>query len=405
MSRVGWLDCSTGVSGDMLAGALHQLGALDQLPEVVASLGLDGLRVDATDAVSHGMAARRFAVQAPAEQPLRRLDDVHRILDGAALPAEVRDRATRVFGRLAEAEALVHGTAPSEVHFHEVGAIDSIVDVLAGCLGLHTLGLDELVVSPVALGGGSVSTGHGTLPVPGPAVLRLLAGSGLSAYGGPVDAELATPTGVALLAEWATGSGPLPELAVARVGVGAGSRELPDRPNVLRLVLGQSTATDTAATAGDAAEGWRTVAANVDDLDPRLWPGVIDALLAAGAVDAWLSPIQMKKGRPAHTLHALVRAATLDAVVAAAFATTSTIGLRVVDAGKIALDRELSTVQVGDLAIRVKVAVADGRIVTATPEWVDVAAAATALGIPEREVLERARVAAAALLDGAAGEG
>jgi hypothetical protein len=272
--------------------------------------------------------------------------------------------------------------------------------------------LDALVVGPVALGGGHVQTRHGRIAVPGPAVLELLAGSALVATAGDgtgATVELATPTGAALLAEWATAAGALPPMVVAATGVGAGSRELADRANVVRFVVGEqppNASPGRPATRVPAAEpGWSVLETNVDDLDPRLWPGVIDALLAAGAVDAWLSPIQMKKGRPAHTLHALVRAATLDAVVAAAFATTSTIGLRVVDAGKIALDRELSTVQVGDLAIRVKVAVADGRIVTATPEWVDVAAAATALGIPEREVLERARVAAAALLDGAAGEG
>src|SRR3954454_24996222 len=204
-------------------------------------------------------------------------------------------RPDRVFDRLARAEAAVHGIEPALVHFHEVGAVYAIVDVVGTCLGFQALGLDRLTVGRVALGGGRTTGRHGEVPVPGPAVLKLLESAQLQAHGGSDDVELATPTGVALLAELADGSGALPPVVVAATGTGAGGRNLPDRPNVVRLVVGD------AVTHADEADQWLLVEANVDDLDPRLWPRVIEALLAAGAADAWLTPILMKKGRPAHT--------------------------------------------------------------------------------------------------------
>lgn len=382
MTRIGWVDCSSGVSGDMLLGALSSVGALDALPDLVASLSDLGVTVDIATTDRGGLRATSVTVTAVADQPHRTLQQVREIVDGAAVPEPVKSRALAVFDRLAVAEAGVHGTSVDEVEFHEVGAVDSIVDVLGACLGIHALGLDRLLVSPIALGGGTADSGHGKVPVPTPAALALLAGTSLIAAGGG-EVELATPTGIALLAEWATDSGWMPQMRVRAVGAGAGGRDLPDQPNVVRFVVGE-----TAADGGD--EQWLVVETNVDDLDPRLWPGVLAALLEAGAADAWLTPILMKKGRPAHTLSALVAATGVEAIQQAMFLQTSTIGLRWHTVGKHALERTVITVDIDGLEVRVKVAFADGRVVSATPEFDDIAAAAASLGAPTKEVLAAA---------------
>jgi hypothetical protein len=392
MSRVGWLDCSCGVSGDMLLGALEDLGALTAMPALLSSVGDLEVACAAVPVVRHGVAATSFHVTAPATQPARRLAQVLAIVDHAAVSEPVRDRAAQVFRRLAAAEARVHGTTPEDIHFHEVGAVDAIVDVLGVCLGLDALGISQLVVSPVALGGGAVTAEHGTLPVPTPAALGLLAGTDLVGYGGG-DVELATPTGIGLIAEWATATGPMPPMAVDAVGIGAGSRDLPDRANVVRLVVGILA---TAAAASD----WQSIEANIDDLDPRLWPGVLDRLLAAGAADAWLTPIVMKKGRPAYTVSALVGPDAAAAVQQVLVTETSTIGVRTTAVTKHALERSWITVDIDGEKVRVKLAHDGARRTNLSPEFDDVAAAADVLGVPAKEILARATAAALRSLDG-----
>ena len=381
---VGWLDCSSGVSGDMLLGALSDLGALD-VDSLTATLGVAG-RVGAERTTRGALAATAVIVQPDDAQPHRTLSDVLAVIDAALLPAAVADRARAVFRRLAAAEARVHGTDPDDIEFHEVGALDAIVDVVGACLGLHSLGIDRLVVSPIALGSGQAQTMHGVIPVPGPAVLELLRSSTLTSYGGPVAHELATPTGVAVLAEWAGESGPMPPMQVRAVGVGAGGRDLPDQPNVVRLVVGDDV--------DGPSDDWQLIEANVDDQDPRLWPIVIERLLKAGAVDAWVTPILMKKGRPAHTVTAMCAATRAAEVQQVMFAETSTIGVRILDVGKHALDREWIDIDVDGEPIRVKVARWQGEVVNVSPEFDDVVRAATALGRPVKAVLAAASAVA-----------
>jgi uncharacterized protein (TIGR00299 family) protein len=385
VSRVGWLDCASGVSGDMLLGALADLGALSGLDRLVESLSSLGVSVSVSPTSRAGLRASAATVQAPVDQPHRSLADVLAVIEAAEAPAAVRDRAIRVFERLAAAEANVHGVEVDEVAFHEVGAVDAIVDVLGACLGLHALGLDRLTVSPIALGGGTVQTAHGTLPVPTPAALELMTGSGLTTASGG-EAELATPTGLAIVAGWAAESGPMPAMQIERVGVGAGSRDPADRPNVVRLVIGE-------AADPTPADDWVVVEANIDDLDPRLWPGILAKLLDAGAADVWLAPILMKKGRPAHTLSALATSTTIDAIQQAMFLETSTIGLRWYAVSKRALERQVVTVDIDGLSVRVKIAFAGGKAVSATPEFEDIAAAAAELGVPTKHVLDAANAA------------
>ncbi|MDQ1684374.1 MAG: pyridinium-3,5-bisthiocarboxylic acid mononucleotide nickel chelatase [Frankiaceae bacterium] len=385
MTRVGWVDAGSGVSGDMLLGALSDLGALD-----VTTLGFD---VTATAGTRGGLRGVGVAVRAEPDQPHRRLADLLALLDQMPVGAEVRARAAAVFHRLAAAEARVHGVAPESVEFHEVGAVDTIVDVVGACQGFAALALDQTVVSPIALGGGQTRSAHGVLPVPGPAVLELLSASHLVGYGGPVDVELATPTGVAILAELADATGPMPPLAVTATGIGLGGRDLAEQPNVLRIVVGTESS--------DRDDAWLLLEANVDDLDPRLWPAVLARLLDAGAGDAWLTPIVMKKGRAAHTVSVLVSPELADAAARVLFTESSTIGIRTTRVGKRALAREWVSVDVAGQAVRIKLARLDGRVVNAVPEYDDVAAAAAALGRPVKAVLAAATAASAHLLDDA----
>lgn len=384
-TRVGWLDCTSGASGDMLLGALTMLGAVD-VARLASTLNLD-VTIESTRVRRGGIDSMHVDVRPGADQPHRRLRDVVAIVRGSDVRPVVADRAVAVFERLARAEASAHGVGPDEVEFHEVGSVDAIVDVVGACAGIDRLGLDHLVVSPVALGGGSVRTGHGVLPVPGPAVLALLTDAALTAYGGPVPVELATPTGVALLAELATRTGSMPPMTVEAVGVGAGTRELDGRANVLRLVVGSLE--DDAGV-----DGWQLLEANVDDLDPRLWPVVIERALLAGAADAWLTPIVMKKGRAAHTLAVLTTDAAADGVARALFAESSTIGLRSTKVDKRELAREWVPVDVDGQQVRVKIARLGGTVVNVAPEFDDVVRAAAALDRPVKMVLSAAAAAA-----------
>jgi uncharacterized protein (TIGR00299 family) protein len=381
MGRVAWIDASSGASGDMLLGALVGAGVpLEVVSDAVAAASPEPVTLDVEQVHRHGFAAIRCHVRVVDSTTERSWADVRALLEKAPLDEPVRELALAAFGRLAEAEAVVHGVAVDEVHFHEVGALDSIADVVGVAAAVVHLGADRIECSPVALGGGTVRIAHGAVGVPAPAVVELL--RGIPSYGGPVDLELTTPTGAALLAELADDFGPQPPMAVAVVGAGAGGWDPEGHANVLRIMVG----TDAVDRLGHR-EGALVIEANVDDLDPRLWPDVIGALLDAGASDAWLTPILMKKGRPAHTLHVLVSADAADAVRREIFRQTSTIGVREQVFAKYALEREFVEVDVAGHTIAVKVARLDGELMNVQPEYADVAAAARALDRPVKDVL------------------
>ncbi len=372
---IGWLDAQAGVSGDMLLGALVDAGVpLAVLQDAVDELGL-GIGLEATATTRAGLGATKVDVRAPEDGTSRTWAEVRRLLGP-------RTTAVEVFGRLAEAEAAVHRVPVDQVHFHEVGALDALADVVGVVAGVAHLALSSLHCSPVALGSGTTRGQHGPLPVPAPAVLALLAGKPV--HGGASPYESTTPTGAALLATLVTGWGPLPPMSVTRSGMGAGARDLQEVANVVRLVVGEPLQGKGSAV---------LLETNVDDLDPRLWPQVLAQLLAAGAGDAWLTPILMKKGRPAHTLSVLCDAAHAPGLRAAVFRETSTLGLRESTVAKHVLARTESTIEVAGHTIRVKTASLDGETVTRNPEWEDVLAAATALGRPAKDVLAEATAA------------
>ena len=393
MSRVGWLDLGSGVSGDMLLGALVGAG----VPPATLSAALEPLGLPITlrreDVRRGGLAAVQVHVDVPAEdQPHRTWADVRDLLDRLTEP--LRSSASDVFAALARAEAAVHGVPADDVHFHEVGALDAVADVVGVCAGVAALGLDRLVASPIALGSGSVRTSHGRLPVPGPAVLALLADASAPAHGGPAGEELATPTGVALVTSLASGYGPLPPMRPTRTGTGAGGRDPADRPNVVRLVVGE-------ALAAESPQQVVVLETNVDDLDPRAWPAVLADLLAAGALDAWLTPVLMKKGRPAHVVSALAEPVAVPAVRAVLFRETTTLGVRESGVARQVLARRFRTVDVGGQPVAVKLGLGpDGEVLNAVPEWEDVVRAAAALDRPVKAVLAQALGLAQSLTTG-----
>lgn len=399
---LAWLDITAGVSGDMLLGALVDAGAGIQVLQDRVDAVLPGtVRLTRREVLRAGTRATKVDVELLVpDQPHRAWSEIRGLLERSELPPTTRDRALRTFERLAHVEAGIHAVPADEVHFHEVGAWDSVADVVAVCAGLEDLGVGALVVSPVALGSGSVRSAHGRLPVPVPAVLALA--TGWAVHEGGLG-ELATPTGMALVATLATAQGPLPAMTVTGSGVGAGSRDTDGRPNVVRIVLGATV------RSGDQARGRHTsglaerdlevrdlvvLEANVDDLDPRVWPTVLDALLTAGAADAWLVPILMKKGRPAHTLCVLADPAEAGALRDLVLHLTSTIGVRETPVRRSALARGWVDVAVEGMGVAVKVAHRGGRVAKVTPEFSSAALAASGLACPVHDVLTLAAAAA-----------
>jgi len=426
-----WIDASSGASGDMLLGALIGAGVpLDVLQTAVSAVAPEAVALTPQSVTRNGFAATRCHVEVADSAHHRTWRDIAALLRAAELDEGVRALALAAFERLAVAEATVHGSDPLDVSFHEVGALDAIADVVGVCAGFwwlrsrqarparvteplagarsstteHPLvsgsagvteppaagvtGSPSVTVSAVAVGSGSVVGAHGTMPVPPPAVAELL--RGVPSYAGPGDSELCTPTGAALLTTLATGYGPQPPMAVETIGVGAGGRDPGTHANVVRIFVGSGPDTQREAPTPMLIES------NIDDLDPRVWPAVISALLEAGASDAWLTPILMKKGRPAHTLSVLVRSDRADDVRSAIFRQTSTIGVRELTLGKTALDREMVSVEVGGQTIAVKLARHGGELVNAQPEYDDVVRAAGVLGRPVGDVLAEAAAASRA---------
>ena len=383
---IGWLDCSSGVAGDMLLAALVDAGVpLAAMQRAVDAIAPEPVLLRVEEVRRAALRATQVQVEAVESTTPRTWAQIRDLLDDNQLSADVAARARSAFERLATAEARVHGGRPEDVHLHEVGALDAIADVVGTAAGFAALNLAELHVSPVALGSGTVSTAHGRLPVPAPAVVELL--KGLPSYGGSAEIELTTPTGAALVTEFATDWGVQPAMAIRRQGVGAGGRDLADQPNVLRLIVGEALHPQPATL---------LLETNVDDMDPRLWPPVLTRLLEAGASDAWLTPIVMKKGRLAHTLSVLVDAPALAAVRHAVFVETTTIGLRETVVDKRALDRTERSVEVGGHRVRIKTATLDGLLVNGQPEYDDVVAVARAAGRPVKAVLAEAAAAARA---------
>jgi uncharacterized protein (TIGR00299 family) protein len=374
-----WFHCFSGVAGDMALGSLVDAGAdLVEVRALLERLPVGGWVLDVEPVLRGGIAGTKVHVHAETSTVVRTAAHIHGLVAEARLPARVHDRATAVFDALATAEGRLHGRPPDQVHFHEVGGIDAIVDVVGTCAALEVLGIDEVACSPIAVGLGMVRSAHGIIPNPAPAVVELL--RGVPTRGVDLSVELTTPTGAALMATLARRFGPLPPMTVAAAGFGAGTKELDDRPNLTQVVLGEEL---TVAGAG-AAPGQPVVLleTNVDDVTGEVLGHAVAALLTAGAHDAWITPIVMKKGRPAHTVHALADVALAAQVAAVLTAETGSLGVRGQRVERWPSPRTEDRVEVGDLSVRVKVGPGRAKV-----EFDDAARVAARTGRPVREVL------------------
>ncbi len=389
--RTAYLDAFSGLSGDMLVGALLDCGAdFDAMRRALASLPLHGYSLARGVRTLSGIAAVKFDVEVNEPQPERHFGEIRAMIESAALlTAPVRGRAIAIFQALANAEARVHRTTPEEVHFHEVGAVDSIIDVVGTAWCLESLDVGEVLVSPLPGGSGFARSQHGTIPVPAPATTELLAGFPIRIGDGA--AEMVTPTGAAVLCALARPAAIALTFEVERVGYGAGTRTLADRPNVLRIMLGREHATfDT--------DEMIEIAANIDDLNPQIYDHLMERLFAAGARDVTLTPTMMKKGRPAVTLGVIAQPASRDQLARIIFDETSTIGLRFHPVGRLKLYREIREVETRFGKIRVKISGANHGAAhdhtTVSPEYDDCRRAAAEHRVALRVVMEEARDAA-----------
>ena len=375
-----WFHCFAGIAGDMALGALVDAGAdLGEVTAVLERLPVSGWTIEAHPTQRGGIAAMRIEVSTADTPVVRTHAHIEGMIEEARLPERVRDRTLATFAALADVEGRLHRRPPSSVHFHEVGGLDAIVDIVGTCAALEVLEVDEVFASPVATGMGMVRSAHGMLPNPAPAVVELLRGA--PTYGQEVTVELTTPTGAALLAANASGYGPLPPMTIEATGFGAGSREIDDLPNLTQVVLGTAT-TDARRHEGQPVI---LVEANVDDATGETLSHTVAQLLEAGAHDAWLTPIVMKKGRPAYTVSALSDPALAEQVARILVAETGTLGTRGTLLQRWPAARTESLVNVEGHPVRVKVS--PGRVKV---EHGDAARAARRTGLPLREVLLRA---------------
>ncbi|HZP47938.1 MAG TPA: nickel pincer cofactor biosynthesis protein LarC [Vicinamibacterales bacterium] len=404
MSRVLYFDCFSGISGDMALGALIDAGLpVDALRQALGSLALGDAHIHVDRVLRAGVAATKFSVHEHAHDrerhehahdhghhehlhdhgrhghahehgdgghhhPHRSLPDIYALIDASALPATARARAKSMFERLAEAEAAIHQMPVEQVHLHEVGALDSIIDICGIAFAMEWVGADRVVCSPLNVGGGMVQSAHGHFPVPAPATVRLLGAAPI--YSGAVQKELVTPTGALIATTFASAFGPIPSMTVERVGYGAGDRDEPSTPNVLRVLIGAE------AAAADAGDRVVVVECEIDDMNPQIFGVAMERLYAAGALEVFYVAVQMKKNRPGTLLTVIAPPDRRAAIADVIFAETTTIGLRHSEVSRLCLTREIVRVDTPLGPVRFKVASRDGRVVNAQPEFDDCAALA-----------------------------
>ena len=390
--RQAYLDCSSGISGDMFLAVLIDAGVpVDRLFTELKKLPLGFYEFKRTRAVRGGLVGTRVEIRAPGEQPHRTLPDIQNLLEMASLPAQAASQALKVFSRLAEVEGRLHNLPPGEVHFHEVGAVDAVVDIVGACVGLALLEISDLVCSPLNVGGGRVEAAHGTLPVPAPATAELL--KDLPIYSSGVEGELVTPTGAALVSTLASGFGPLPPMKVNRIGYGAGERDFPGLSNLARLFVGERVEAVEGRSGAPGDELVSVIEANVDDMSPQLYGHFLEQALAAGALDVTCTATQMKKNRPGLTISILCEPERGETLSQLLFAETTTIGVRIHETRRKVLERELVTVETPYGAITVKVARREGKVVNVAPEFDACQRLAAEKSVPLKQVMMAAEAA------------
>jgi pyridinium-3,5-bisthiocarboxylic acid mononucleotide nickel chelatase len=383
--KAAYFDCFSGISGDMTLGALVDAGCpLGLLRDELKGLDVPGWEISAEKVWKNGMAATHVSVRTEDTQTHRSLTTILGVLEKSKLATAVSERASAIFRRLGEAEAAVHDVPIEKIHFHEVGAADAIVDIVGACLGFSALGIERFACSALNVGGGTAKMAHGVLPVPAPATARLLLGK--PTYSNGVQKELVTPTGAAIVATLCQTFGPQPPMRVESIGYGAGTTDLEGQPNVLRIMVGESLEVSEA----EFDEEVRVIEANLDDLNPQVYGYFVERALAAGALDVFTAPVQMKKGRPGTLLTLLCKPDRAEELMDLVFAETTTFGLRSYTAQRRVLPREWESVQTRFGEVRLKVARVKGKVLQVSPEYEDCRKLAEEKKVALREVMEEA---------------
>jgi pyridinium-3,5-bisthiocarboxylic acid mononucleotide nickel chelatase len=383
--KLAYFDCFSGISGDMTLGALVDAGCdIQQLRAGLRGLEVPGWELSAEKVWKNGMAATYVHVKTEDQQKHRSLSTILQLLKDSQLAPQVRERASAIFQKLGEAEAHVHDVPLEKMHFHEVGAVDAIVDIVGACIGFQALGIERFACSPLNVGGGTAKMAHGRLPVPAPATASLLQGT--PTYSSGVQRELVTPTGAAIVATVCDVFGPQPPMTVSAIGYGAGTADLEGQPNVVRIMIGE--AAEKAVSGYD--EEIAVIEANLDDMNPQIYGYFLEKALGVGALDVYTTPVQMKKNRPGTLLTVLCNPQDTNALMSLIFAETTTFGARTYRAQRRALPRELVkvTTRFGD--VRVKLSRVNGRILHVAPEYDDCRKLAVEKNVPLQRVIREA---------------
>jgi pyridinium-3,5-bisthiocarboxylic acid mononucleotide nickel chelatase len=383
--KLAYFDCFSGISGDMTLGALVDAGlSADTLRSDLRALQVPGWELTTEKAWKNGMSATHVRVKTEDQQKHRSLSTILEILKTSQLAPPVRERASAIFRKLGEAEAHVHDAPLGKVHFHEVGAVDAIVDIVGACIGFHALGIERFACSPLNVGGGTAKMAHGVLPVPAPATARLLQGAPTFSNG--VQRELVTPTGAAIVATLCDSFGPQPPMTVSAIGYGAGAADLEGQPNVVRIMIGECA--DKSAHPLD--EEISIIEANLDDMNPQIYGYVVEKALLAGALDVYTTALQMKKNRPGTLLTILCRPQDTEALMSLIFAETTTFGVRTHRAQRRALPREWVNVSTSYGNVRIKLSRSNGQVLQVTPEYDDCRKLAVEKQVPLQQVINEA---------------
>ncbi|MGM0365656.1 MAG: nickel pincer cofactor biosynthesis protein LarC [Actinomycetota bacterium] len=379
MENILYIDCFSGISGDMMVGALLDLG-LDytEVEGELKKIGITGYRIEVRDVKANSLAAKKFTVKYSG-QPSRNYRDIQKLFSASSLQPEVKKDCLDMFAVLAQAEAKAHNCPAAEVHFHEIGAVDSIIDIAAAAVCLHKLKPGKVWCSNIPLGRGYAGSMHGKIPVPAPATVEIL--KGLPVYQGPFDFEVTTPTGAAIIKRYARKFGDMPEGIILGSGMGAGSRISDKIPNILRVI-------NFKRSGGKKEKDLRLLCTNIDDTSPEIIAYVTDKLLKEGALDVWVENILMKKGRPAFKLCAICPSRLEEELADIIFSQTTTLGIRSSSFKRHTLDRKVEKTILGYGEARIKLGIRDGRVVTAQPEYGSCARLAEKTGKPLKEVYE-----------------
>ncbi|HXW17825.1 MAG TPA: nickel pincer cofactor biosynthesis protein LarC [Candidatus Acidoferrales bacterium] len=382
--KIAYFDCFSGISGDMTLGALVDCGVeISGLERELRRLKLPDWRMSAEKVKRGAIFATQVKIETHEGHHHRGLSQIRQLIEGAELAPRVKQRATTIFERLGAAEAKVHQVEIEKVHFHEVGAMDAILDIVGAAIGFELLGIDEFACSSLDVGAGQVKTAHGILPVPAPATAELLRGA--PTYSSRIPKELVTPTGAAIATSLATRFGEMPALHLEAIGYGAGSADLTERPNVLRLLIGD-------AVGLQKGERWdapvSVIEANVDDMSPQIYGYFAERALAAGALEVFSTPVQMKKNRPGLLVTLLCDPAALNRLIDLIFSETTTIGIRTHEVRRRTLEREIETVQTPLGEVHMKVSRLNGRMLNAAPEYEDCRRIAAEKGVPLKQVMK-----------------